>query len=188
MDRSRFDALTRLLAQDVSRRTVLKAFLGLGSVAGAGADAKAARRGYPGPPVPTILAGCRAMCLGDCCDGDCTLNGHCCPAGNTVCGYECCPNGQAVCCGDHCCYGDCIDGTCCAHGQTYCTQTGCCDHACTDGGTTCCAPHDTCGHTCCAGGHCCQKDDLTFACTQIGRCCGSLSCGGGRCDSEGFCH
>lgn len=200
MDRSRFDAFTRLLAQDVSRRTALRTLLGLGGVAGASAvlhDTEAARRGYSGPPIPprataiptaTALSGCRAICLGECCDGDCTLDGKCCAAGNTVCGYECCPNGTAECCGDHCCYGDCIDGACCAHGQTFCTQGGCCDHPCTDGGTICCAPQNICNDSCCSGGYCCEKDDGSRVCTQVGRCCSGLQCPGGRCDSEGFCH
>jgi len=202
MDDHRFDQFTRTFARSGSRRTLLKSLLGLGGVAGAGAalhDAEAARRGYSGPPIPpratatptpTALTGCRAICLGECCSGDCTLSGHCCSAGTTVCGNECCPNAQSTCCGGSCCSGVCFDGSCCAQGQTYCSQTGCCDHACVEGGTVCCAPKDTCGDLCCTytGGYCCEKDDQTRTCTQIGRCCSGLQCPGGRCDSEGFCH
>jgi hypothetical protein len=53
MDDRRFDALARQLGRGGSRRTLLKALIGIGGVAATGAalhDTDAARRGYSGPP------------------------------------------------------------------------------------------------------------------------------------------
>ncbi len=53
MDDRRFDALARHLGRGGSRRTLLKALIGIGGVAATGAalhDTDAARRGYSGPP------------------------------------------------------------------------------------------------------------------------------------------
>ncbi len=55
MDDRRFDSLTRALAKGGSRRTLLKGLLGLGAATASAAvvqDTEAARRGYPGPPLP----------------------------------------------------------------------------------------------------------------------------------------
>lgn len=52
MDDRRFDALTRRLGQNGSRRSLLKSLIGLGGLAATGAvlrDVEAARRGFSGP-------------------------------------------------------------------------------------------------------------------------------------------
>lgn len=184
MDRSRFDAFTRLLAQDVSRRTALKAFLGLGGVAGASAgamlrDADAARRGFSGPPIPAKPTQIPvpptptppiSECLGLSCNG------------------QCCDDNETVCCDGYCCAGTCHDSQCCPTGQSWCEDVGCCDGECIDG-TQCCAYTAVCNGICCGDdARCCVKDDGSRVCTAAGRCCSNADCGGGQCDSQGFCN
>jgi hypothetical protein len=181
MDDRRFDALVRSLAVERSRRSALKALLGIGSIATVGAivldDVEAARRGEPAsvptprpttppsPPTstqaaptqvpPSATAACPGvLCAGGCCDGQCTSTGACCPAGSAVCGPDCCPNGQAECCDNACCYGAC-------YGEELCCPTGriACNGVCLPLGG-CCSDAD------CSGARCLQNVCIAFTPTN----------------------
>jgi hypothetical protein len=179
MDDRRFDAFTRALGQEGSRRTLLKGLLGLGGVAAAGAvlrDTDAARRGQPGPSIPTAAPtlppqltapplpptgttapacpGIQIPCGADCC----------CPAGNTKCGSDCCPDGQAECCDGACCYGTCFgEEVCCPPGSRAC------DGVCYPGG--CCTVAD-CGLLC----QVCGSDHVCRSCEEVGQECQNGTC------------
>lgn len=178
MDDRRFDSVTRTFAQNRSRRTLLKGLLGIGGVTATTAvmrlhDAGAARRGYSGPsfpvkPTPTPP-------ISDC-DG-------------LECSGQCCDQTDTSCCGGYCCAGACHGTECCGLNNVYCDPFGCCDGVCMDNGYTCCAADAVCNGKCCGDdARCCQKDDGSHVCTPTGRCCSNADCGGGYCDSEGFCH
>ncbi len=181
MDQSRFDRLTRVLAQSTSRRTALRTLLGLGGVTVTGTilfrDADAARRGTSGPTAPTAqptlpppptatqapptqvpptaTASCAGvLCSDGCCDGSCTATGVCCPAGSTVCGPDCCPDGVAQCCDNACCFGTC-------YGEELCCPTGqrVCNGVCLPGGA--CCGDDDCGSGRCVDGTCIPNTPTT---------------------------
>ena len=103
MDDRRFDSVAKAAANGTSRRSLLKAILGIGSVAATGAvihnRADAARRGFSGPKIPweaTPIPTPTPVCLPDgdfcfiwepetCCSGICIFNplsptsGYCVP-------------------------------------------------------------------------------------------------------------
>ncbi len=143
MNDNRFDRIAKTLGQAASRRTVLKALLGVGSLGAAGTvlhSTDAARRGYSGPtfPEPTEPASesdplvpepCSGITCNDgCCDRVCDMHGNCCPPASIVCDGECCPKQQTECCLGVCCQGTCYDGVlCCPLGMGPCPSGGCCD-------------------------------------------------------------
>lgn len=174
MDDRRFDSITRAMANGASRRTMLKAFLGLGVITSAGAvlhDADAARRGYSGPPIPRKTP---TPPITDC-DG-------------LSCNGECCDPDETVCCDGYCCNGTCHDSQCCPPGNSWCADVGCCDGQCI-GGIQCCANTAVCNGKCCGDdAYCCLKEDGTTVCRADGQCCSNTQCNGGTCDSQGFCH
>ena len=142
MDERRFDALTRRLGQGVSRRSLIKGFLGLAGAAVAGGQlrAEAARRPTPTPKPVT-------------CPGNQTWNGSACvcPTGATNCGPDCCPVGQAECCDNACCFGRCYgEELCCPSSQEFCPVSG----ECCPVGWTCCPDFG-----CIAPGQCCTDSD-----------------------------
>jgi hypothetical protein len=133
MDDQRFDGIAKLIGRAGSRRSVLKALVGLGGLAVVHRDAEAARRGYSGPPVPEPPKppdeNCPGFACNDvCCERPCDSWGNCCPAGNIVCDGECCPRQQTECCLGVCCNGNCFDGVfCCPEGMGPCPGgSGCC--------------------------------------------------------------
>jgi hypothetical protein len=119
MDSHRFDDIVKTLGHATTRRTLLKALIGLGSVGAAGRvlqDAEAARRGYSGPTVPTPTEPAR---------DDEPIAPETCPG--IVCDGECCPKQQTECCQGVCCAGTCYDGVlCCPQGMGPCPGGGCC--------------------------------------------------------------
>ena len=178
MDSNRFDALARALGRERSRRSALKAILGLGGTAAVGtilfSDTDAARRGYSGAPTdiptiapfptqaqpsPTATVSCAgALCADGCCDGQCTATGACCPTGSTVCGAECCPSGESQCCDNACCFGLCY------------------------GEELCCPADQVCGDTCCSSGdQCCSPSEGVFLCLAAAACCTDDDCTQARC-------
>jgi len=173
MDDHRFDSVTRAMANGASRRSIVKALIGLGALAGAGSvsrEVNAARRGFAGPPImlptPTPpLSDCDGLsCNGQCCDPD-----------------------ETVCCDGYCCHGTCHDSQCCPPGWSWCPDVGCCNGECID--DNCCGHTSVCNGICCGeDSFCCLKEEGTLVCTQVGRCCSNADCAGGICDSEGFCH
>ena len=173
MDDRRFDSVTRAMANGASRRSVIKALLGLGALAGAGSvlhEADAARRGFAGPPIlkptPTPpISDCDGLsCNGDCCDPD-----------------------ETICCNGFCCNGTCHESQCCPPGWSWCADVGCCDGQCI-GGTQCCANNAVCNGECCGDdAYCCLKEDGSKVCRSDGQCCSDAQCDGGTCDSQGFC-
>lgn len=155
MDGRRFDALVRSLAAGRSRRSMVKGFLGLGSmaIAGRALEVEAARRPMP-TPKPRSCPGVQVPCGNDCC----------CPDGSDKCGPDCCPP-EAECCDNACCSGVC-------YGEELCCPTGSlvCDGVCTD--WACCTDED------CASGVC---DPNTHQCECVPSCpagyCGDDGCG-----------
>ncbi len=212
MDGSRFDHLTRSLAAGTSRRTVLKALLGLGGAATMGGvvaegPVEAARRPTP-TPIPHK------------CPGVQTWNGtKCvCPPNLSQCvpsvGPACC-NDQLVkpgapdyseCCDNACCHGTCYgEELCCPTGNTVCNGRDCCDvgqaccsvddccsGACYAGNQFCCAAGtgEICGDDCCdtATERCCEREGGPV-CIPIDGCCLDRDCPGDDAQClAGFCN
>jgi hypothetical protein len=102
MEERRFDAITRLLGQGGSRRTLLKGLVGLGGATAAGAalrDTEAARRGYAGPRFPTVQpTPCVPQCDGTTCGSD-GCGGTCtCPDISCTClADQGIPNASPIC-------------------------------------------------------------------------------------------
>ena len=147
MDDKHFDGLARLVAQGASRRSVLKAFLGLGGAALAESvvldgHSNAARRPTP-TPQPVTCPGNQVPIGGAC---------VCPPTAPNKCGPDCCtgltsdpfprPPGHSECCDNACCFGTCYgEELCCPAAQVFCDVT-----------QTCCAPGEACcDDGCCAG-------------------------------------
>jgi hypothetical protein len=179
MDDQRFDRLARALASGVSRRSVLRGFLGIGGVLTGGIAVEQAhartvstrpRVPPPPPPQPTPTPACgpgEVVCGGGCCPvGFCTSEGTCCQAGQELCpgGAICCDPGACARSGntDYCCAGapcgfdccddplQCCDGSCCPAGAVCLTKAF--------GGEgrfieeeTCCPVARTCDSQCCSG-------------------------------------
>lgn len=207
MDDRRFDALTRSLATEISRRKIVKRMLGLGGVALAGSQlqAEAARRPNP-TPKPLSCPGRQVLTHGQCV----------CPDGTTNCGPDCCPS-DAECCDNACCFGTCYaeerccptndragglsptnrvcdtnDGPeCCLASDVCCLVDGCCATVCTGGvseADSCCATADFCpgssGSTdlCCAGNTtCCNGGASSNACVDLSQ--ANACCHDSECDS-----
>lgn len=181
MDDRRFDWLTKGVAQGQSRRSLLKAFLGLGAGAALGAhvagDADAARRGYPGPTLPqktpTALP-CppgSMQCGSTCCAGWCFNGTSCCPSPREYCAENntCCPAGEK-CCVNGYCYNP-SQGTCCQ--DSDCPDNGkCCNQTCLVAPGACCSDFD-----CPSGDVCTQNNTCCHPVCEADRC-GSDSCGG----------
>ena len=134
MDGRRFDTLTRSRAEGASRRTLLKGFLGIGSVAIAGQQsiAEAARRPSP-TPRPSTCPGEQHWDGSHCvCSAGVTCGPDCCETVAQCCDNACCPSGQ-VCGGEEvCCAPDCQIGVC--GGSNGCGGIcGCDDGICLDG-------------------------------------------------------
>ena len=172
MDDRRFDALVRSLGRGGSRRSVLRAFLGLGAVS-AGAqlvETDAARRPTPTPGTQRC-PGNQEPCATGCC----------CPDGSTKCGSDCCPEGQTQCCDNACCYGECYgEELCCPFGSLVCdgqcTDWECCtDDDCP--GSTCTDDHIcACGEVSCDTGTCLSNGTCATTCTDSSQCPESCEC------------
>lgn len=141
MDDRRFDVLVKSLAAGRSRRQMLRGMLGLGGAAVVTAaalpgDARAARRGYGGPPRPgACVPTCDGTtCGGNGCGGTCACrHGLVCIEGTALCAWPC--FGSDQCSGDcHCdpesnvCASNHLGAACsgvedCPAG-TFCGQTG----------------------------------------------------------------
>src|SRR5689334_10754337 len=107
MDDNRFDALTKLLAQSISRRELLKllgagvmTFVGLGPKGSSAAADRTGTKGYSSPPVPVDQSvicshkGHQKVCGGVCCaeGGTCETKGH---ARGVACAHAgCCSIGE----------------------------------------------------------------------------------------------
>jgi hypothetical protein len=140
LDERKFDSFVRSLAPGQSRRSVLKAILGVGGGAAlghmrSGGRAEAARRPTPTPkPVK--------------CPGSQTWNGSACACtAGTTCGAECCPVGVSECCDNACCYGKCMGEELCCATENYCPGATATDGLCCEGGQICC-DGGTSGHAC----------------------------------------
>lgn len=143
MEDRAFDELVKRLASGRSRRSLLKAALGLGAAAASGSplvsETEAARRGYSGPkPSSTVVPGpqtCNPLtCFGchECFDGVCTdqpetncfhhgcMASYCNPDGG--CGYRFDCHVDDGCCG--------AGETCDASGQCVCDPGTCCGVEC----------------------------------------------------------
>lgn len=187
MDDRRFDSLVKSLAGGMSRRAVLKGFLGLGGAAVvSGTVLEEGTDAAPRPtPTPKPVK----------CPGQQTWNGtKCvCPAGLSQCvpngGPACCNSGVAPgtptyseCCDNACCVGHCYgEELCCAYPHTWCEATHeCCPldqpYCCGDGccSTPCC--NTTAGSVCCEGStpKCCPND----VCIPASGCCTDDDCPG----------
>lgn len=182
MDDRSFDELIRRLALGSSRRSLLKAALGIGATASTGKllenSAEAARRGYPGPakPTSTIVAGppvcTEKTCYGchQCVNGVCTDN----PTQN---------------CYDH--TGECLAAYCnpdggCGYRFDCRVDLGCCadDQTCNTDGACVCPPNTCCGVQCpgcqeCENGACVRKPENCY--DHTAECLASV------CDADGGC-
>ncbi len=203
MDGKQFDRITRALAEAQSRRTALKkafALIGVGALVRP-ETVDAARRGYTGP-----LNQCRSdevRCDGECYSASTTecCAGNPCPLGQCSPSGECCSSGAAIC-GDSCCWGTCLDGSCCSSdfgyvcspgdGSVYCAPNGSCCTA-----NDCPDPGDQCWQAFCLNGTCTSAAVLDGAwCDDFDLCTGPGSCVGGECqpgapvvcDSPGACQ
>ncbi len=167
MDGSQFDRWTKALGSGISRRSAIKAALGLGGAAMAGkqltSNVSAARRPTPTPKSitclpPKVLSGTECVC----------------PLGTAACGPDCCPD-DAECCDNACCYGECygeelccpqgsfvcggvcrpfFEGACCTDsdcGQGAACVQGSCQPVCANNGSFCEADADCCSGICSAG-------------------------------------
>lgn len=137
MDDRWFDALTRELGSGRSRRSVIRGMLGLGAIAaGFGIErAEAARRGFPGPTLPTLPT-----------PPPCGQTGATCGSNTACCSGRCC-NGQCIA-ADGCCIDlDCATTELCALG--VCTS----NHTCTLVPDPACEPDTDCS-VCDFDGYC----------------------------------
>jgi hypothetical protein len=204
MDGDRFDKVTRALASGGSRRSLLKALLGLGAAAATGkavlSDSDARTVGTrpsvptPKPPVPTptrtpTLAptptpACSGFPCGfDCCDAEVQCcDGECCPRG-----HECLTKRfpesplveEEVCCPAHrvC---DAATTKCCPDGEV-CQDNRCCrglDAPCTSNSQCCTGPGGIGGT--CLNGLCKPCADANTRCNHDDDCC-SGACYAGLC-------
>jgi hypothetical protein len=135
MDRDRFDRLARSLAQERSRRSLLRGLTGAAIFAAPRAARAAGTCTPPGP---------RNFCNADseCCSTALCRNGACvCPAGTRPCGSTCAPADRDCGCpvaGQRRCNGACIDA------QRDRQNCGSCGNVCQPGKT-------------CSLGKCCPK-------------------------------
>jgi hypothetical protein len=167
VDRTRFDALTRLIGTGSTRRTVLglATALGLSSLL---AEAKKRRKKKKKCKSCAICQQCKqGKCKGkadgsDCGGGATCQGGACtCPAGQKFCAGSCIPDSQ-------CCPSDCDDGNTCTTGicdQGTCIYMPLADNsACGDGTGRCrdgtCYPPPTCSPR---YGPCATVDDCCSA-------------------------
>ena len=116
MDEWRFDRLTRLFASGASRRSVVKALLGLGGASLVGGtlledDTGAARRPANPTPTPVKCPGKQVASGGQCV----------CPSGLSKCGPDCCNPGGIGAAHSECCDNACCFGTC--YGEELCCPT-----------------------------------------------------------------
>jgi hypothetical protein len=207
MDAHRFDTLTRAFTERHSRRgfsRLLVPLLGLGSLAGLGAqetEAKKRRRKRKKKHrKPPCIPNCTDKTCGpDGCDGSCGTcgadevcsNGRCvssCGTGKKPCAGQCIPADQ--CCADtdctdpslpHCCGGTCVGATqCCS--DAHCTGGQTCQQG------TCRCPSDkplTCNgvcQQCCTVGDCKPDNTNDGQACQDGQCVCTLA-GTRRCPS-----
>lgn len=181
MENRTFDALVKGLAQARSRRSLLRAVVGLGSAAVAGSwldtDTEAARRGFSGPTLPFP----RTPEPGPSCDP------------NTCYGCNSCVNG--VCVGDptDCYVHECMasvcdpDGGCsypfdCRHGTSCCPAHHICD---TETGQCECNPLDKCCNVQCSNCLTC----LDGACIPDNSLCPAVpACFAMICQANGYCN
>lgn len=210
MDGNRFDDLARRAAASGSRRSFLRAALGLmlgGAVAAGAEGAEAAGRGRVNGSICTRGGDCqsryctpdrvcacpagREECNGACfsaCHGGLGRDENCtcaCPPGKEMCGHRCVDvqNDSENCGGCHqrCVTGACHDGQCCfAQGHACSADYQCCGGACTNG--QCCK--DT-SASCSANSDCCSGNCQNGAC---GCPAGQVLCGGTCCASGSCCN
>lgn len=187
MDDRRFDGLTRALAGGASRRSVIKALLGLGGAAALAplaqsGEADAARRPTAGPtPIPSC-PGIQVWSNGQCgCPSGVTCGPTCCQTAAQCCDGACCPTGS-ICTGEEVCcpLSQMCGGACCGAAQTCCDVDGCCDGVCVSSGT-CCTTGNVCsaanGDACCAPGQdCCSSGDPICIDRSAGGCCLDSDC------------
>lgn len=161
MDGSRFDDLTRFIADTPSRRTVIKAMVG--AIAGSLASVGTA---LGGPRCKRVNQACQTTA--DCCPGP-TANGnvYCASAGKKSKICQACPAETPTACNGGCvdtsddnnncgaCGEVCFGGTTCVNGSCQCPAG---QHLCADGSCNECCIHDHCespdpeaNPICCAG-------------------------------------
>lgn len=205
MDNRRFDSFVKRLAAAKNRRSFLGGLLGLSGAAMVGAalehGANAARRGYSGPPSPTVPAPPPPPPTAVPPVASTTTVG--CASGSTACGSACCPDATSMCCDGTCCYGWCYgEELCCETPRQYCAE----NNTCCATGEICCITSGTCldvtNGACCTtddchnGGKCCPDFNI---CLQPGQCCNNFDCPSGEtclqdhscCKTTcepGFCH
>jgi hypothetical protein len=173
---SRFDQITKLLAESIPRREALRRLGGL----------------FGGAILASLGWGNRAK-AGEQCEDFCKqfhLHGEehndclkecrrCLNAGNFPCGLgECCESAKD-CCVNVCCFGSqtCCGGLCCP-GFPLAT---CC------GGKKCCSPEQCCSGECCAAGEACINGACTAVAGCIPPCEGALpTCCNGICTNTSF--
>jgi hypothetical protein len=182
MDGRHFDAMARALADDRSRRAVLRGLLGT-----AAAGLLAGVRGRSATAQEALPPG-----------AECTDDGQCSQVGGAVVcadnGYvadgelNCCRNAGGACSdetyGADCCSGlYCRDGACTDLSVTgdlpvgsYCTASSQCSQ---DGGSVVCADNDV---TSDGALNCCRN--AGGACSGSAGCCGGLTCQDGVCTGE----
>lgn len=131
-------------------------------------------------PPQTQVCPALGACVGNVCDGGCTIDGDC--ASGEFCSGGVCialiPDGTACALDSQCANGNCVDGICCdtacdqaceecstgtcsdrvgspLPGRTPCTGTGPCGGTCTGTGPTCTLPGNSvsCGEASCVGGY-----------------------------------
>ena len=194
MDQHRFDNLTRLIGSGVSRRSILRGFLGVGggavlssfAVGETGAAPKCNQRGW-------------TPCGSDCCHDK---NEECCThsSGAQYCykpGFACCDDSHCipelcqVCAADGSCDAGCTDAQVCCPSADHPLGYGCLDgHALVRCGIDCCdlSIEKCCdlgdgNASCIPKGACCTNDD----CPDRPQFCETGACIGGNCFAISQC-
>jgi hypothetical protein len=194
MDGTRFDHLTRRLAQPLPRRRLLQ--WAAGGLAGALPGRRAARTLAACDPLPQCPPGykpCKDCTCEEGCPSCIPEDGHCCtentycPAHTTCCGspakgWSCCEDSQQFCCGGNavcCLFGqECGEGGClspCSAGTTRCGADCCGAGTSCEAGKcvrSCPAGTTKCGTACCTAGETCVEDTTCVAACPAGRAAG----------------